>query len=281
MAEKLIIATTMAEAASLKNSDSAFLAGGTEINRLGSSVAAATLVSIGRIEDLDGISIIEDQTPACSQSGCSKEGKILRIGAMCTFQDVVESDLVPAYLKEACRFMASRTKRNMATIGGNVALKRDDSYLYPTLLAAGAKLQMLDRDGNTVYKCTKRYLESGDLYRDNLIVAILLPLDAGVVCSKRIANTAQSHAALTVSVGCKDGKVRLGAAIKNTALVYMAELSEKLCARDMDDKEILDAVCANKSLVFEHDIFGSPEYKRYLLSVIISDLAKQAKGGKR
>lgn len=281
MAENLIIAKTMTEAVSCKDFDSAFLAGGTEINRLGSSVDASTLVSIGRIAELDGICVIDDQSPACSQSACAKDGKILRIGAMCTFQDIVESDHVPAYLKEACLFMASRTKRNMATIGGNVALKRDDSYIYPALLAAGAKLQMLDRDGNTVYKCAKRYLESGDLYKDNLIVAVLLPVSGPCVCSKRIANTAQSHAALTVSVGYNDGKVRIGAAIKNTALVYMAGLSEELSKRDMTDQEILDAIVGDSDLRFACDIFGSPAYKRYLLSVIISDLARKAKGGVR
>lgn len=281
MAENLIIATTMAQAVSLKDSCSAFLAGGTEINRLGSSVDAKTLVSIGKVQDLKYIALAEDKTPACHEGGCCKAPQVLRIGAMCTFQDIVESTLVPSYFKEACLYMASRTKRNMATIGGNIALKRDDSYIYPTLLACGAKLEMLDKDGNTVYKCTKRYLESGDEFKDNLIVALLLPVGEQSVFSKRISNTAQSHAALTVSAGVVGGKLRIGAAVKNTGLVFMKCLSERLSEKDMSEAEILEVINACDSLKFDSDIYGSPEYKKYLLSVIVCDLAKKAKGGAR
>ena len=133
MAEKLVMATSAVEAAGLKNSESAFLAGGTEDNRLNSSVDAANLISIGRIPELDGI---------------SKDGECIRIGAMSTFQEILDNKLVPEYLKDACRFMGSRTKRNMATIGGNIALRRTDSYLYPTLLASHAMLDLMDAKGN-------------------------------------------------------------------------------------------------------------------------------------
>ena len=247
MADKLIIARTAEEAVSLKGRKSAFLAGGTEINRLGSTVDAGRLIGVGRIPTLDGI---DEYTDA------EKGVKYIRIGAMSTFQDIVDSPLVPAYLKEACLFMGSRTKRNMATIGGNIALRRTDSYLYATLLACHARLDLMCKDGAVIRKCTKAYLEDFKAYADMLIVSVLVPVDA-VVFSKRYANTVQSHAVLTVSVGLAEGKMRYAVAAKDTYLGLLPE----------------------NELVFKDDIYGSAEYKKYLLSVTIADLDKKVRGG--
>ena len=62
MVDKLIIATSTQEALKAKSENAgksekekrktAFLAGGTEINRLGSTVEADTLISIGRLKEL-------------------------------------------------------------------------------------------------------------------------------------------------------------------------------------------------------------------------------------
>ena len=157
--------------------------------------------------------------------------------------------------------MGSRTKRNMATIGGNIALRRTDSYLYATLLACHAKLDLMCKDGAVIRKCTKCYLENSREYSDLLIVSVLVPSDV-VVASKRYSNTVQSHAVLTVSAGVAEGKLRVAVAAKDTYLGIIP--SENI-----------------PELGFKDDIYGSPEYKRYLLSVTIADLAKKVKGGER
>ncbi len=263
MAEKLILAKSALEAVKHKNSRSAFLAGGTEDNRLDSSVTARTLISIGRIAELDGI---------------SKADGMVRIGAMTTFQEMIDSPIVPDYLKEACRFMGSRTKRNMATIGGNIALRRTDSYLYATLLACHAKLELMDKEGAKTTKCACFYLKNYKDLKDSLIISVSVPEKAMVV-SKRYSNTVQSHAVLTVSMGKVDGKLRLAVAAKDTALKGLCDIAEALEAKDLSDDEIKAMVKSDSGLKFRHDIFGSPEYKRYLLSVTINDLAKVVKGG--
>ena len=247
MVKQLIIAKTAEEAASLKGQRSAFLAGGTEINRLGTTCEASRLIGIGRVPTLDGI---DEYTDA------EKGIRYIRIGAMSTFQDIIDSPLAPAYLKEACFFMGSRTKRNMATIGGNIALRRTDSYLYATLLACHAKLDLMCKDGAVIRKCTKCYLENYKDYSDTLIVSVLVPADA-VVASKRYSNTVQSHAVLTVSAGVADGKLRVAVAAKDT---YLGMLPEG-------------------ELPFRDDIYGSADYKKYLLSVTVEDLVKKVTGG--
>ena len=271
MVDRLIIATSTQEALKAKSektskNKTAFLAGGTEINRLGSTIEANTLISIGRLKELDGI---------------TKEGDTVIIGSMCTFQDLIDSDIVPEYLKEACRFMGSRTKRNMATIGGNVALRRTDSYLYATLLACAAKLELQAEDGSVQTKCVCCYLKRYDEFKDMLITKIMVPTNA-TVASKRYSNTVQSHAVLTVAMGrtpcCEKAGLRLAVAARDTALTRLDDISEALEQRVLTDAEILEMIKANDKLNFREDIYGSPEYKRYLLAVTIADLAKKVKG---
>ena len=278
MVDKLIIATTINEALKAKsentnkkqetNKKSIFLAGGTEINRLGSTQDADTLISIGRLKELDGI---------------TKDGDNVVIGSMCTFQDIIDSDLTPEYLKEACRFMGSRTKRNMATIGGNVALRRTDSYLYATLLACAAKLELQSEDGSVQTKCVCCYLKRHDEFKDMLITKITVPSNA-TVFSKRYSNTVQSHAVLTVALGktpcCEKAQMRLAVAAKDTALTRLDDISDALETKDLTDDEIKEMLKKNEKLDFKDDIYGSPEYKRYLLAVTIADLAKKVKGGR-
>lgn len=267
---QLIMARTAESAVVLKGRRSAFLAGGTEINRLGSTVEASRLIGIGRIEALDGIDRITDE-----ESGT----EYVRIGAMSTFQDIVENPLVPCYLKEACLFMGSRTKRNMATIGGNIALRRTDSYLYATLLACNAKLSLMCRDGAIIRRCAKGYLEDHEDYRDMLIMEILVPVEASVA-TKRYSNTVQSHAVLTVSAAVSGGVLRIAVAAKDTFLGLLPEIAAEFSEGIPSDEKLLKLVSADGKLCFRDDMFGSGRYKEYLLAVTIADLVKKVRGGR-
>ena len=148
MATQLLMAKSPEEAISAKNASAVFIAGGTEVNRLGSDAAAAadTLISLKKCAGLHDI---------------VADGDKIRIGAMCTFQQIIESNDTPEYLKEAAHFMASRTKRNMATIGGNIAALRDDSYMLPTLFAVHAELEVLTA-GGTEFMDAYAYMEAAE-----------------------------------------------------------------------------------------------------------------------
>ena len=264
MADKFVIAGTAEEAAALKTPDAAFLAGGTEINRLGSLVSPGTLISIRKIEELKTIG-------AC-------DGKVV-IGAGCTFQDVIECEIVPDYLKEACHYMGSRIKRNMATIGGNIAMKRDDSYIVPTLIAAGAALMLMDSEGKTCDVPVEEYLKGG--FENTLILNVAVPEKIGFIASNRQANTVESNARMTVSLSVEGGKYKAAAAIKLAGIYVFDDLAEKLEA----DPELSEAALiewANaKDLPLEDDkIFGSAAYRRYLLAVVIARMLRDyGKGG--
>ena len=269
MAKEFVAVKTVEEALAAKKSGGVFLAGGTEINRLDSSVRADKLISIRHIKELAAI--------------CEADDSIC-IGAMCTFQQVVESDQVPDWMKEACLFMASRTKRNMATIGGNIAVSRTDSYLAATLLAVQAKVKLAGSE-------TVDYLDyiggsgCGDAqgscpYADALIECLIIPKDMAFVESKRTANTAQSHAALTVAFAAKEDldDMSMGAAVKNGGIYYLSDLMAAIREdHDVSEEKLVDMVLTCEGAKFPTDMFGSEKYKRYLLGVTVSNLLRDAK----
>ena len=252
------------EAIGAKNASAVFIAGGTEVNRLGSDAAAAadTLISLKKCA---GLNMIED------------DGEKIRLGAMCTFQQIVESGKAPSYLKEAARFMASRTKRNMATIGGNIAALRDDSYMLPVLFAVHAELEVLRADG-TEKMSAYSYMEAAEEGGDMLITAVTVPKNIKVV-SKRYANTAQSHAVLTMSAAMTDEGFSLYGAVKNVGLLYFCDLEEKFRENpDVDEDEIIEMVRVCTGLETADDMFGSDAYKRYLIGVTAFDLHRKLAG---
>lgn len=256
MANTLLMAKTAAEAIAAKTASAAFLAGGTEVNRLGSSVEAETLISLKKCEGLDSI---------------KKVGNMVEIGSMCTFQEIVESQDVPAYMKEAALFMASRTKRNMATIGGNVAAHRSDSYLLPALCAADAEVSMLAGDLEKKINVNAYINEEN---ADSLITGITVPAGIKVV-SKRYANTAQSHAVITMSAASTSRGIKLAVAIKNVGI-----LSFNLSSSGKLTEEAAVAYFKTVELKgIEDDMFGSVDYKRYLLGITAYDLCKQLTAG--
>lgn len=251
MAEKLIVPRSAVAASRYKNSESAFLAGGTEINRLNSYVDAKTLISIGRL----GLDTIND---------AEIDGKpYVRIGATATFTDCIENPKVPQYFKQACRFMSSMVKRNMATVGGNVAIARDDSYLIPTLVASGALVEFSNEKVITVKEYYLRHFR----HANKLIVAIYIDPSAKVR-SKRYSNTASGHAYVTVAVCEKNVAVQIkGAGLIDTSrLEASSDRSEAFCLEWAEKVK-------NKNI--KSDMFGSESYKRYLAGVTVSMLCKE------
>lgn len=263
MATQLLMAKSPEEAISFKTAAAAYLAGGTEVNRLG-SVAAATADILISLKKCSGLRDI------------TEEDGYITIGSMCSFQDLIESDAVPCYLKEAAHFMASRTKRNMATIGGNIASLRSDSYLIPTLMAVGAVLQMEGKNGSSVRIGIAEYVDGSEA--DSLITSVTVPKDIKVV-SKRYANTAQSHAVLTMSAALTEEGIWLDGAVKNVGLLHFCDL-EKAFREDPDISEdkIIEMVRVCTGLHTADDMFGSEAYKRYLIAVTAYDLHKRLTG---
>ena len=221
---------TPQEAANLRkeHADTAvYLAGGTDDLRLGGDAEGKDLIDI---TGFDFNTITE------------KDGKVY-IGALCTLQDVAESELVPSFIREAALFCASFARRNSATVGGNRGLRRSDSYLAAALTAAEAVIKSVTPHGERE-KPVGEYLQSDCL---RLIEYIVVDRDRkGSV--KRFGNTSASHAALIAAES--EGVYALS--VQGSALVYGA-------SPDIADKA-----------GYIDDLTGSAAYKKYLAGIVFA-----------
>lgn len=253
MERELIMASGLAEALELKDENTSFFAGGTGIGYKDSGIRTKRWIPV---PDVPGIREI------------AGEDGLIRIGALVTFTQALEHPDVPCWLKEALRFCGSLQKRNSATVGGNVASWRSDSYLIPTLIAAGARICLEEKTGSSVIGIDQ-YAKEREERRGALITAVLVKPakdDSLKVLSKRYANTVESHAYLTIAVGREQDTYRIGLAIKGSGIFL---------------PEITNWGVSWKKAGVRDDMFGSEEYKRYLAGTTLEDLYEKlsAEGG--
>lgn len=208
-----------------ENADSVYLAGGTDDLRLNGAADRET--ALIDINPLIGSGIEETG------------GGFIRIGAGTTFQEMIDSPLVPSAVKSACYFNASFVKRNASTVGGNIALGRDDSYLLAIFTAYGVTLSTTD--GEMAVE------EYGDRKSKAIILSLLLDTKKKAWV-KRFGLASTSHAALIAAVA--DDRYALS--VKGSALVRG------------DSPDIW------KNALYVKDITGSAEYKKYLAQTVFT-----------
>ncbi len=250
---ELIRASSLKEALSLKDQDSAFFAGGTGIEWKDSGIFAKKLIVIPDVEGFKSIAV---------------ESGMVRIGALVTFTQALNCPDVPGYLKEALRFCGSLQKRNMATVCGNIAFWRSDSYLVPTLIASGASLCIALPEGEETVSIA-RYASDRARYADALITAVIVKADDAKtsdslkdpaslkVLTKRYANTVESHACLTIAMGREKDDYNIGIAIKSCGIFL---------------PDIMNWDVSWKKAGVQDDFFGSEEYKRYLTQTTLDQM---------
>ncbi len=136
-------------------------AGGTDLmlkDREGTS-----LLFLNQISELHGIKV---------------DDKYLRIGAGCTFTELLANPLTPDILKEALRRLAAPAIRNVGTSGGNIcngSPKADSALIYFVL---DAQLLLCSSKGQRIVPIDTFYVDRGKtlLESDELLTEILLPL---------------------------------------------------------------------------------------------------------
>lgn len=267
MIQEFLIAKDTEDALKLKrnNPRSVFYAGGTEINRLNSTVDAKTAIGLSKL----GLDSITD------------EGGSIRIGSMVTLQQLVDSDSVPQWLKDAALFCGSFTKRNMATIGGNMAMCSDHSYLAPALLASRARVltATITEEGsyNEDNMPIREYHAYHTLFSGTLLLGFLISKDSRFVGSLRYANTLQSQAAVTVGFGAtKNGEgvidhVRVFAAVKGIGLQRLPSVENAIENGELTTKQDVQ-ISVGHEVEAKDDTTGSSSYKRYIASEGIAQL---------
>ena len=150
--------------------DAVVLAGGTSVNAAPDR-APSTAVDLQAL-DLAGIDV---------------EGDAVRIGATTRLQDLVDSTLIPAVLRDLARREAPSTIRTMATIGGTIGAADAESELLAGLLAYGARVT-LARAGSPTEHPLEDVLGDAGLSSGAIITAVVVPT-SGRAAADRVGRT--------------------------------------------------------------------------------------------
>ncbi|MEA4998776.1 MAG: FAD binding domain-containing protein [Candidatus Limiplasma sp.] len=107
------------------------------------------------------------------------EAGLLRLGACCTFTELLEHPATPAILRDALRLIAAPAIRNEGTIGGNIAngsAKADSALIF---YVADASIKLSSARGERVLPIQDFYLGRKQLalQPDELITEVLLPTE--------------------------------------------------------------------------------------------------------
>ena len=201
------------------------LAGGTDLmvqakNGIGVNPSfPSPVMIITNLKELRGIRVEDDGT--------------LVIGALATSSEIAHDERVFFHIRKAASQMGAVSLRNTATIGGNIASWRDDSFLIPTLSASGAELTVVSSDGEK----ERMSIEDYGVKR-GLILSVSIPASADVR-NFRESLTSHSHAVVTASFG--EGECY---AVKGSGIFFSYD-----------------------ELKFNDDMFGSASYKSYLATL--------------
>lgn len=259
MIDKFFKPVTIAEAVKLKdefNNSAIYFAGGTEINQVDNSIQNKQAISI----ELLGLNKIE-----------KKQQEII-IGSAVTLQQLIDSELIPEFIKTASKYMTNRNIRNMATIGGNIAVNRSCSNLIPILITLKAKLKISSQGGEKLLDIFD-YINSK---QDELIIHIIIPNQKQrAIALNRFTRSANDLAILNVAVGftqkskkISDICVAVGGIDKH--VVRLWKLEETLNNNNLPSKEDLETLM-QKQINPIDDIRGSAKFKTHLAVVMVSD----------
>lgn len=199
-----------------QTSEAVFLAGGTDLvlHMQTGKIRSIALIDLGKISELREI---------------KETDGYLDIGSMATFAEMGQSELIcrnAFALWLACQTMGSPQIRNQATLGGNLGNCSPAADGLPPLLALGAEVHLISRDGDeivplaTLLSCTP-LLPQGTLIRGFRIPLKGLQSGFAKLGRRRALAIARLSVAVAVEVdGTRVGNVRvaLGAVGKRAFL---------------------------------------------------------------
>lgn len=265
-------AGSVAEAGELlaKHPGAKLLAGGHSLIPLLKLRLAApeTVIDIGRIADLHGISVNDRLT----------------IGALSTHADIASSadvQQLATALADAASQVGDPAVRNRGTIGGNIAHADPASDLPTVLVSLGATLTIVGPDG-------ERSVDVADFFQgvmmttlgnDDLITSIQIPTTSAnqVSAYAKFAHPASRYAvigvaaALTVNNGtCSAASVTIGGLVPSPTQCCAVE--DAIRGQSLSGDTIAAAAAAVSSDLGDDllgDVFASAEYRKAVAGVYV------------
>ena len=257
MVSEILRPKTIGEAARLaRNLGTVVLGGGTWLNsgRGGSSPLA--LISLEHL----GLDFVEWRNAS------------LRIGASATFQQVLDAPGVPEALRDAVAATASRTLRNMVTVGGELGHCPADSVLIPLLATLDARVRIAGGRSLGI----DEYRSARALGPVGLIVEVTAS-DADAPCAvASLARTSHGCRSLVVAVTAARlhpsvSRVKIVASDCRGQVLRLVDAEEALEGSELPAKDRIEKL-VRAAFWPTSDVHASTEYKRYLAGVYAADL---------
>lgn len=220
----------------------------------------------------------------------------LRVGALTTFEDLVESREMRRAVPRIGEFMhlvASWQIRNRSTVGGNLVNASPIGDVTILMLALGAEAALESADGTRRLPLRELYLGYKELALEpgELLVELRLDVDGAgdvvdfeKVSKRRTLDIASVNTAMCIRLG-RDGMVeRCGLAAGGVAPVplFLEATCDAITGRRLDRETVALALrTAQDEISPISDVRGSSRYKRLLVrNLLVAHLAR-ARGGLR
>jgi putative selenate reductase FAD-binding subunit len=206
-----------------------------------------------------------------------EEGGLLRIGAMVRFQQLADNPSAPDALRKAVRLTASRTLRNMASIGGELALMPENSALLPLLFALDALVVAGGKKPQPMESWRReRRQELVTEVRLHAAPARLSDIDV-------VSRTSHSPRSLVVAASAQALKpavtgVRLVVSDCRGRLVRLKETEKHLENGPLPLKKDIEEMVRGE-FTPAGDAHASVDYKRYMAGVLAADILCRLSAG--
>lgn len=212
-------------------------------------------------------------------SGVARAGDGLEIGANATFQDLLDSPVIPEAIKAAARGMANRNIRNRATVGGNAGANKSCGSLAPILLVCDAAFELAGGRGE---------ISASDWYSTpqgeprGLVSAVRIAARRDrVMAYGRWARTACDLSVLTAAVAFSGGG---GAPLEGLRIAMgglgprarrFPELETLFEGRPLPGRDEIEAAAAGRVDPLA-DVRGSAAFKRMRAAALLAETLERA-----
>jgi len=253
MVTEILRPATVQEALKAKGLPGAmFLGGGTWLNAR-RHPEPVTLVSLERL----GLSSIQ------------ADGRRCVLGATATFQQIMDHPGVPSSLKSAAGLTASRTLRNMMTIGGEVALHAADSALIPLLMAMEAEVGLAGKKKPVPFR---DFLSGG---AGALVLSVNIPEPGRPSAVLAVSRTSHGPRSLVVAASASAFRpavkgLRIVVSDCRGTPVRLSKLEFSLEDQALPPRSAIEQIPL-REISFAADIHASLAYKAYLARVLVAD----------
>jgi len=224
--------------------------------------------------------------------GIERDGDTVRVGATCTYADVLTSPLVatelPLLKTMALGVTGGRQILNQGTIGGSVAAARPSSDAPAVVVALGGRVVVLGPDGGRVVDADTFFVgpERTALGSNEIVVALEFSSARGLhVGYSKLKHGASSWPIVTAAAVLRDADAAGGPAVAVTlggiaGAPLSVDLGDCLVDGQVEENRARTAIAEQVDLIEApwSDVIASAEYRRAVAPVVGVRAVRMAAG---